>query len=309
MAGRFGVRPSSTNMMARRDTKTQQGTAGRREANRMLAEALRSPGYEVLPFEGVEEAVVEHVPHHIGLTVTASPAKGIWPTVELAERLSGHSLGVSPHLSARLIRDRAELAEILARLREAGVRSAFIVAGDAEKPAGEFEGAGALLQAMAEIGHPFEKVGITGYPESHPIISDEATIQAMYDKAPHADYIISQICFDPRVISDWSRWVKRRGIELPIRIGMPGVVNRQKLMRISATIGLGESARFLLKQRNWLIKMFMPGGYSPNGLVLGLKGSLADPESNIEGFHIYTFNDVEKTEVWRRELLKRVEQT
>jgi methylenetetrahydrofolate reductase (NADPH) len=88
---------------------------------------------------------------------------------------------------------------------------------------------------------------------------------------------------------------------------MPGVVNRQKLMRISATIGLGESARFLMKQRNWLLKMFMPGGYSPNRLILGLKGSLADPESNIQGLHIYTFNEFQKTEEWRREMLKRVE--
>ena len=296
-------------MMARRDTKMQQGAAGRRETNRLLAGALQSPGYEVLPFKGAEEAVVEHVPHHIGLTITASPTKGIWPTIELAERLTGHGYETSPHLSARLIRDRSELAEILQRLREAGVNNAFVVAGDVPEPAGEFEGAGALLGTMAEIGHPFENVGITGYPESHPIISDEATIQAMYDKAPYADYIISQICFDPKTISDWARWVKRRGVDLPIRVGMPGVVNRQKLMRISATIGLGESARFLMKQRNWLLKMFMPGGYSPNRLVLGLKESLADPEGNIEGFHIYTFNDVEKTEAWRREMLKRVEST
>ena len=196
-----------------------------------------------------------------------------------------------------------------------------MVAGDVPELAGEFEGAVDLLRAMAEIGHQFEKVGITGYPESHPIISDEATIQAMYDKAPYADYIISQICFDPKAIWDWARWVKRRGVDLPIRVGMPGVVNRQKLMRISATIGLGESARFLLKQRNWLLKMFMPGGYSPNRLMLGLKPALADPESkieglkpaftdpnsNVKGLHIYTFNDVEKTEAWRREMLKRVE--
>jgi methylenetetrahydrofolate reductase (NADPH) len=53
--------------------------------------------------------------------------------------------------------------------------------------------------------------------------------------------------------------------------------------------------------------MFMPGGYSPNRLVLGLRSALADPESNFAGFHIYTFNDVEKTEAWRREMLKRVE--
>lgn len=287
--------------------KTRHSAEHRHAANLMLAEALRHPGYEVLPLEGTEESVVEHVPRHIGLTVTASPAKGMWATVELAGRLAGHGFEVSPHLSARLIEDRARLAEILQILREAGVRGAFVVAGDVQKPVGEFEGAGALLEAMEEIGHPFEKIGITGYPERHPIISNEATIQAMHDKAPHADYIISQICFDPRTISEWARWVKRRGVNLPIRVGMPGVVNRQKLMRISASIGLGESARFLMKQRNWLLKMFMPGGYSPDRLVRSLKPDLADPDSNVEGFHIYTFNDVEETEAWRREMLKRVE--
>jgi methylenetetrahydrofolate reductase (NADPH) len=290
-----------------KDVSTEQRSEQRQKSNRRLAEFLRHPGYEVIPLAGVEESVVEHVPRGISLTVTASPGKGMPATVDLAERLAAHGFDVSPHLSARLIRDRSELAGILDRLRAAGIRSVFVVAGDVSEPAGEFEGAADLLLAMSEIGHPFGKIGITGYPESHPLISDEATIQAMYDKAPYADYIISQICFDPKTISDWARWVKRRGVDLPIRVGMPGVVNRQKLMRISATIGLGESARFLLKQRNWLLKMFMPGGYSPNRLVLGLKPALTDTESNVEGFHIYTFNDVEKTEAWRREMLKRVE--
>jgi methylenetetrahydrofolate reductase (NADPH) len=286
-----------------KDVSTEQ----RQKSNRRLAEFLRHPGYEVIPLAGIEESVVEHVPRGISLTVTASQGKGMPATVDLAERLAAHGFDVSPHISARLIRDGSELAEILDRLHEAGIRSVFVVAGDVPEPAGKFEGAAALLEAMAEIGRRFEKVGITGYPESHPIISDETTIQAMYDKAPYADYIISQICFDPKTIWEWARWVKRRGVDLPIRVGMPGTVNRQKLMRISTTIGLGESARFLLKQRNWLLKMFMPGGYSPNRLLLGLRPALADPESNVEGFHIYTFNDVEKTEAWRREMLKRVE--
>jgi methylenetetrahydrofolate reductase (NADPH) len=286
---------------------TQQSTEERKRANRRLAEFLRHPGYEVIPLQGTEESVVEHVPKDIALTVTASPGKGTWATVELAERLAGHGFGVAPHLSARLIRDRLELGEILQRLRGAGIRNAFVVAGDIDEPAGEFEGATGLLEAMSEIGHHLDEVGITGYPESHPKISDEMTIQAMYGKAPYATYIISQICFDPEVTSDWARQVWLRGVKLPIRIGMPGYVNRQKLVRISAGIGLGESARFLHRQRNWLLKLFMPGGYSPDRLIEGLKPGFADPESNIQGLHIYTFNELEQTEAWRREMLERFE--
>jgi methylenetetrahydrofolate reductase (NADPH) len=287
----------------------EQKTELRERANRRLLEFLRHPGYEVIPLQGTEESVVEHVPGDIALTVTASPGKGTWPTVELAERLAGHGFSVAPHLSARLIRDRSELGEVLQRLREAGITDALVVAGDVDEPSGEFEGAAGLLQAMSEIGHSLEEVGITGYPESHPKISDEMTIQAMYDKAPYATYIISQICFDPGVISDWARRVWSRGVKLPIRVGMPGYVNRQKLVRISASIGVGESARFLKRQRNWLLKMFLPGGYSPERLIEGLKPGFTDPESNIRGLHIYTFNEVKTTEVWRREMMERLEET
>jgi methylenetetrahydrofolate reductase (NADPH) len=291
----------------RKNVSTEQNTELRLRANRRLAAFLRHPGYEVIPLQGTEESVIEHVPKEIALTVTSSPGKGTWATVELAERLAGHGFGVAPHLSARLIRDRSELGEILQRLREAGIRNAFVVAGDVDEPAGEFESAAGLLRAMSEIGHDLHDVGITGYPESHPKISDEMTIQAMYEKSPYATYIISQICFDPEVTSDWARRVWLRGVKLPIRVGMPGYVNRQKLVRISAGIGLGESARFLNRQRNWLLKLILPGGYSPDRLIEGLKPGFADPESNIQGLHIYTFNEVETTEVWRRAMLELTE--
>ena len=286
---------------------TEQRSEQSQKSNRRLAEFLRHPGYEVIPLAGVEESAVEHVPRDIALTVTASPGKGMPATMDLAERLAARGFRVAPHLSARIIRDRSELGEILQRLREAGIRDAFVVAGDVEEPAGEFEGAAGLLLAMSEIGHDLDEVGITGYPESHPKISDEVTIQAMFKKAPYATYIISQICFDPAVTTEWSRQVWLRGVKLPIRVGMPGYVNRQKLMRISTSIGLGESARFLKRQRNWLLKLFLPGGYSPEHLIRGLKPGFVDPDSNIQGLHIYTFNELEMTEAWRREMLERLE--
>jgi methylenetetrahydrofolate reductase (NADPH) len=53
--------------------------------------------------------------------------------------------------------------------------------------------------------------------------------------------------------------------------------------------------------------MFLPGGYSPDRLFEGLKPGFAEPESKIQGLHIYTFNEVERTEAWRREMLERAE--
>jgi methylenetetrahydrofolate reductase (NADPH) len=287
----------------------KQDVEGNRGAKQRVAEALRRPRYEVIPLQGAEEQVVEHVPKDVKVTVTASPKKGIESTLELAERLSKRGYETAPHLSARLLRDEAHLEDILDRLRGAGIRDAFVVAGDAREPAGKFDGAGGLLAAMAELGHDLEEIGITGYPESHPFISDADTIRAMYEKEPYATYIVSQICFDPGVIAGWARRVRRRGVDLPIYVGVPGAVSRQKLLRVSRGVGLGESARFLKKYGNWFVRFFLPGGYSPDRLIEGLTSSLTDPESEVRGFHVYTFNEVGKTEAWRRELLERIEAT
>jgi methylenetetrahydrofolate reductase (NADPH) len=277
------------------------------EGRGTLAEALRHPRYEIFPLEGVEEVLAEHVPRSVKIAVTASPRRGIEATLGLAGRLSELGYEVVPHLSARLVRDGGHLAGILRRMRELGMREAFVVAGDLDEPAGAFSDAYELLSAMREIGDDLEEIGITGYPESHPLISDEETIRAMYDKAPYATYIVSQICFDPAVISGWVRRVRRRGVELPIYIGFPGVIDRQKLLRISRRIGLGESARFLSKNRNWLRRLFAPG-YRPDRLLRELGPCLADPALEIVGFHIYTFNELARTEEWRRETLKRLEE-
>jgi len=264
------------------------------------AELLARPRYEVLPFGDVEEAVLEHVPQGVTLTVTVSPRKGAEHTLDVAERLARHGYEVVPHVSARLVRDRAHLAEILARIDDFGTHDVFVVAGDADEPAGAFAGAGALLEAMAEIGHRFEQVGITGYPESHPFIPDETTIQAMFEKARYATYIVSQICFDPSVTLGWVERVWNRGTRLPIYIGIPGAVPRTKLLRISTTIGLGASARFLRRHRSWFTHAVRPGGFSPDPLITGLAPGLTDPERKIAGFHIFTFNDLADTERWRQ---------
>ena len=275
----------------------------RQAAPLTLAELIGRSRYEVIPLAGAEEQVLEHVPRDVTLTVTVSPVKGLDHTLELAGRLAAHGYPVVPHLSARLVVDRSPLAELIGRMTEMGVRDVFVVAGDADDPAGTYEGASALLEAMQEVGHPFEQVGITGYPESHPLIDDETTIAAMFEKARYATYIASQICFDSRVTVGWVNDVWARGTRLPIFVGIPGVVPRAKLLRVSTRIGIGESLRYLRKHNDFVTRFLRPGGFSPDRLIKGLAPALADPEQKIAGFHIFTFNDLADTEAWRQRKL------
>ena len=268
-----------------------------------LAELIARSRYEVIPLAGAEEQVLEHVPPDVTLTVTASPVKGLDHTLELAGKLAAHGYPIVPHLSARLVVDRSHLGELIARMTEMGVRDVFVVAGDADQPAGSFEGAAQLLEAMQELGHPFEQIGITGYPESHPLIDDETTIASMFEKSRHATYIASQICFDSRVTVAWVNNVWARGTRLPILVGIPGVVPRAKLLRVSSRIGIGESMRYLRKHHDFVTRFFRPGGFSPDTLIKGLAPVIADPEQKIAGFHIFTFNDLADTEAWRQRKL------
>jgi methylenetetrahydrofolate reductase (NADPH) len=286
-------------------TVTRKATESGRRHGR-LADLLRYVSYEVLPFKSTEPAVLEHVPRTIPLTVTVSAARGMDATLNVAERLRRHGYQVVPHLAARQFVDQHEVADVVARLRESGVRSVFVIGGDVPAPAGKFQDAYSLLQTLQAIGHPFEEVGIGGYPEGHAAIPQEAIDLALKQKASMATHVITQICFDATTTSSWAAGILAAGIDLPIHVGMPGPVNRQKLVRIAAGLGLGQSARFLQKQQSALWRFLLPGGYRPTRLAKQLGTAATRGRNNIRGLHIFTFNELRGTERWRRELLSSV---
>jgi len=267
------------------------------------AALLENPRYEVFPAKGVEDAVAEWIPAGLTVTVTASPAKGLDATLGLAERLAGRGFHVVPHVSARLVRDDAHLADIVARLLACGVDDIFVPAGDADPPAGRFDSALSLLERLAEMGSPFARTGVTGYPETHPRIDDDVTIQAMWDKRRLAAYIVSNLCFDPAAVRRWINRVRSRGVTLPLYVGLAGPVERARLLRMAAKAGASESARFLAGHVEWFLRFGTPGGYSPERLLGRLGPALASPAARVEGLHLFTFNQIQQTEQWRRGLL------
>ncbi|WP_330284364.1 methylenetetrahydrofolate reductase [Streptomyces sp. NBC_00588] len=271
-----------------------------------LGALLESVRYEVLPARATEETVLAHVPRDVVLTVTASPVKGMEPTLDLTGRLTAHGYRVVPHVPARLLRDDVHLKEVVERLRGAGVDDVFVPAGDADPPAGPYDGALPVLRRLTELGGPFARVGITGYPESHPLIHDDLTVQAMWDKQAHADHIVSNLCFDPRVLGEWIARIRRRGITLPLYVGVAGPVQRAKLLAVATRIGVGESTRFLTRHASWFWRFAAPGGYSPDGLLARGEWALTAPSAGVAGLHLFTFNQIAETERWRRTLLERL---
>ncbi|MFF4563842.1 5,10-methylenetetrahydrofolate reductase [Streptomyces sp. NPDC001435] len=273
------------------------------KALRTLLDRVR---YEVLPAKATEEKVLAHVPRDVVVTVTASPVKGLEPTLGLTERLTAHGYRVVPHVPARLLRDDTHLKDTVERLLAAGVDDVFVPAGDADPPAGPYDGALPALRRLSELGSPFARLGITGYPESHPLIHDDITIQAMWDKRAHATYIVSNLCFDPRALGDWIARIRRRDVTLPLYVGVAGPVQRAKLLSMATKIGVGESTRFLTRHASWFVRFAAPGGYVPERLLERSADALAAPSAGVAGLHVFTFNQVAETERWRRALLDRL---
>ena len=273
-------------------------------ARAAIAGVLEAPKFELIPLKNVDEQAA-FLPPSATVSVTASPAKGIEATIELCERLQAQGFHVIPHLSARMIRDRGHLAELLARLDAASIDHAFVVGGDAERPGAYLDGL-SLLRAMAEIGSGLTDIGVPCYPDGHATIPEAALRQALADKQPFVQSMTTQMCFDAAAITTWLAGRRAAGITLPVWIGLPGVAELHKLMLISARIGVADTKRFLAKNTRLVGRLVRPGGYSPHGLLEGLAPALADPTADIRGLHIYTFNQVETTEEWRLRYLERL---
>jgi len=266
---------------------------------------LRDPRYEVFPAKGTEQAVTEWVPRGMTVTVTASPVKGLDPTIDLTEKLAARGYRVVPHLAARSVTGEDHLADIVGRLKACGVDDVFVPGGDATRPAGPFDSALPLLERLAEMGNPFARIGITGYPESHPKINDDITIQSMWDKRKYASYIVSNVCFDPAGIGRWIQRIRARGVTLPLYVGLAGPAERTRLVRMAAVAGATESARFIGRHPGWILRFWVPGGYSPDRLLERAAGVVTAPGSGVAGLHLFTFNQLQLSEQWRRAALGR----
>ncbi len=284
-----------TGMLRRR---TRLGDSGRGA----LATVLADPTFELLPLKNVSDQQ-SALPHGARVSVTASPAKGLEATVALSVRLGGAGFRVVPHISARLVRDANHLKALLAPLADAGIDRAFVVAGEAEEP-GAFPDGLSLLEAMTDLGIAPTEIGIPCYPQGHASIPDDKLLEALAAKARFASYMTTQLCFDAKAIGTWLAARRADGIQLPVRIGIPGVAAIPKLIEISARIGVRDASRFVLKNTRFVGQLLASGGvYRPSGLLERLSPLIADPAADVIGLHIYTFNQVAATEAWRQDYL------
>jgi len=271
------------------------------ESQLSIKNMLQSARFEVIPMKGVVEEAVT-LPAGSVVTVTASPRKGIEATLTLSEELAVRGFRVVPHLTARQVRDKSHLQELVDRLSAGGFEDVFIIGGDITEPVGTYDSSSALIADMVEMGNRPRRIGVAAYPEGHPLINREALMQALKAKQPFVNYMVTQICFDPQIIGKWLGDVRANGITLPVYIGIPGILKRSKLLEISLRVGVGDSTRFLKNHLGMMARLLQHDMYNPNSLVKKITGLTRDQV--VAGFHIYTFNQCLSIKHWREKALK-----
>lgn len=278
------------------------GQGGETEASRAHRLGLiHDMTFEVIPLKSLVEAEAA-LPAGARVSVTASPVKGLAATQEITERMLGAGLEAIPHISARMVRDHAHTRELAAWLRDVGVTTMFLVGGDMDPPGG-YSDALEFLADLLELDHGLATIGVTAYPDSHPLISQERLHEALYKKqrmlaaAGIAGYCSTQMCFNPSTISTWIRAERAAGMTLPIHLGLSGVVERTKLLTMGARLGIGQSLSYLRKNRKAITSMMTTSHYNPDDLLIPLSRDLH--ELDVTGLHVFTFNQVAATDEWR----------
>jgi methylenetetrahydrofolate reductase (NADPH) len=267
---------------------------------------LQSPFFEMIPLGSLEREAAA-LSAGTMTTLTCSPVKGIDVSLAAAEKLIETGLVVAPHLAAHMVESEDHLDRIVAWLAANNVTTAFVIGGDAQDAHGPCHTAGQLIDALIDRKAPLTRIGIGGYPDGHPSIPNEALAQSLLDKQASLDaagidgWISTQMCFDAKRITAWASDTRAAGVHLPIHLGIPGVVDRTKLLTIGAKVGIGASLRFLRKNATAMGKMAT--GYDPAVLLVPLEDVLVD--LNISNLHIFTFNAVVATEAWRQIVINR----
>ena len=216
-------------------------------SNLRMLNDLQNAYMEVIPVPKIEQKL-ETISRDTHLAITCSPTKGVDETIELSEILVDMGFNVTPHVAAKCVTNESHLVSIVDKLHEKGIESIFVPGGDRPKPAGDFKSAYELLNCLNSIDHKIKNIGIAAHPEGHPDIEDEVLIKELKKKKPLATYIVTQMCFDAGLLGDWLCDIKDRGIDLPVWVGLPGVIERGRLLRTSLRIGVGDSLRFLRKK-------------------------------------------------------------
>ena len=228
--------------------------------------------------------------------------------VATAKRLAADGFNVMPHFPARIIKDRATLADWIARYQgEAGVKQALLLAGGVAEPYGDFSDSMQLMETGLFDEAGFERLHVAGHPEGNRDIDPDggftnvgAALKWKNDFQSRTDAkmaLATQFAFDAGPIIKWADSLKAQGITLPVHIGIAGPAKLQTLIKFAIACGVGPSLKVLQKRAMDVTKLLLP--YEPTDVITQLaEHKAAHPDFNIEQVHFFPLGGIKTNATW-----------
>jgi methylenetetrahydrofolate reductase (NADPH) len=228
--------------------------------------------------------------------------------VATAARLNADGYKVMPHFPARIIKDRATLADWIARYQgEADVKQGLILAGGVTTPHGDFSDSMQLLETGLFDEAGFERLHVAGHPEGNRDIDLDGTRlkvdsalkwkNEFQSRTDAKMAIATQFAFEAQPIIEWADSLKHAGINLPIHIGIAGPAKLQTLIKFAIACGVGPSLKVLQKRAMDVTKLLLP--YEPTDVVTELAvHKAANPDFNISHVHFFPLGGITTNATW-----------
>lgn len=219
-----------------------------------------------------------------------------------------------PHISARRLKSQAMLEEFLSALQAQGAsENVFSVGGDPHTPEGPYEGALDVIKTGLLQQYGVKHVSVAGYPEGHPDIKDDVLWSALEGKFAVLQEqglpgtILTQFSFDVDPVANWIQQVRAKGIDLPIRIGVPGPAGIKRLITFASRFGVASSAGIAKKYGFSLTNLMGTAG--PDRFIKDLASRLNPEQHGVVRLHFYTFGGVPATSKWIKEYRQQLTPT
>ena len=227
--------------------------------------------------------------------------------VATAVRLNNDGYKVMPHFPARIIKDRATLADWIARYQgEANVDQALLLTGGVSTPHGEFSDSMQLMETGLFDEAGFKRLHVAGHPEGNRDIDAKGTanvdaaLRWKNDFQTRTDAkmaIATQFAFEAKPIIAWADSLAAAGITIPVHIGIAGPAKLQTLIKFAIACGVGPSLKVLQKRAMDVTKLLLP--YEPNDIMTELAAhKAANPDFNISHVHFFPLGGIKTNATW-----------
>lgn len=229
-------------------------------------------------------------------------------TLRTCTQLQAQEMTAVPHVALRNFRDETELRYAFDAIEKAKINGILLIAGALSQPKGPYDSVVSLLKTGLLETYHFDAVGFAGHPEGSPVISAKEQEDAEAQKQgyaltyPRHYYFMTQFCFAAQPVIDWTAGLSSRAIDLPVRVGIPGVASIHSLIKHATACGIGASMDFLRKNSRNIKQLMRPG--KPDKLLYDLAAFCRESTGHqrIEKLHFYPLGSFEQTVHWIKQV-------